>query len=101
MIVHQFKVSTFTIEKWKPNFTNNFFRFFSCINTYTAITFFFCKTKIAHGGKKKADSNGRAVIRASFDKAGSFTVRAATTSGSCGGESDTTPVTVTKSGRHR
>lgn len=66
-----------------------------CYVTFTSTSRYF------HGGKKKADSNGRAVIRASFDKAGSFTVRAATTSGRCGGESDTTPVTVTKSGRHR
>ncbi|MSW42896.1 MAG: hypothetical protein F2842_11860 [Actinobacteria bacterium] len=66
-----------------------------CYVTFTANTRYF------HGGRKKADRNGNASIRAEFEKYGSFTVRATTTSGSCGGESDTTPVTVTKAPRHR
>ena len=62
---------------------------------------FSSSSRYFHGGRTKANSSGNAVRRVSFDKYGTFTVRATTTSGSCGGESDSIVITVSKSRRHR
>lgn len=62
---------------------------------------FSSSSRYFHGGRTKANGSGVAVRRVSFDKYGTFTVRATTTSGSCGGESDSVVITVTKSRRHR
>jgi len=53
------------------------------------------------GGRKKANSAGVAALRTSFEKYGTFVVRATTTSGKCGGESATLTFYVSKAPRHR
>lgn len=57
---------------------------------------FSSSSRYFHGGRKKAGSNGVATVRAAFGKYGTYTVRATTTAGACGGESDSIVITVRK-----